>query len=116
MRNFKELIIWQRSMGLAEKVLESSKNYPSENRYDLTSQIIRSAVSIPSNIAEGSSRSSDREFTRFLEFSLGSANELETQLILSKVFDFLEPNQHETLLKDVIDNQKMIATFYRKVR
>src|SRR5262245_33204110 len=82
--DYRQLLVWQKSMDLAEKVYVQTASYPKEERYGLTSQMRRAAASIPSNIAEGQGRrSSDDEFIRFLQISLGSLCELETQLELS---------------------------------
>ena len=82
MRNFRELNIWKDSLLLAREIYKLTKGLPTEEKFGLVSQINRAAVSIPSNTAEGCSRSSDKDFKRFLELALGSAYELETQLIL----------------------------------
>lgn len=89
MRSHKDLNVWKNSMTLAEKIYRLTANFPKEEIYGLTSQIRRSAVSIPSNIAEGSARNSTKEFIQFLYIALGSAAELETQLILSNNLGFL---------------------------
>lgn len=78
MRNFKELKIWQKGFEVAVKSFKLTASFPKEEKYGITSQITRAAVSIPSNIAEGSSRSSEKDYNRFLELSLGSTFELET--------------------------------------
>jgi four helix bundle protein len=77
MKDFKKLNVWQKSMELVTFVYKVSKEFPVEEKYGLTSQITRSAISIPSNIAEGSSRFSERDYFRFLEIALGSAFELK---------------------------------------
>ena len=76
MKNFKNLKVWQKGIELVINVYKDSMKFPKEELYGLTSQIRRSAVSIPSNIAEGSGRNSDKEFNRFLDISLGSSFEL----------------------------------------
>jgi four helix bundle protein len=83
MKDFKKLNVWQKSMELVTSVYKISKEFPSEEKYGLTSHVTRSAVSIPSNVAEGSSRLSERDYFRFLEIALGSAFELETQLMIA---------------------------------
>jgi four helix bundle protein len=82
MRNFRELDIWNLSRGLVKEIYFLMKTMPDEEKYGLTSQIKRSVISIPSNIAEGCAKKSSKDFSRFLEISLGSCYELETQLIL----------------------------------
>src|SRR6187397_1770825 len=82
--DYRQLVVWQKSMDLAETVYIQTSSYPTEERYGLTSQMRRAAASIPSNIAEGQGRrSTDEEFVRFLLIALGSLCELETQLELS---------------------------------
>ncbi len=83
MRDFKKYDIWHLAMRIVNEVYTLSKSFPQEEKYGLTSQIKRSAVSIPSNIAEGCCRESDKAFKRFLEIAIGSAFELETQLIIA---------------------------------
>ncbi|PLX22308.1 MAG: diversity-generating retroelement protein bAvd family protein [Marinilabiliales bacterium] len=82
MKDFKKLNVWQKGIDLVTSIYKISKNFPSEEKYGLSSQITRAAVSIPSNIAEGSSRFSEKDYFRFLEIALGSAFELETQLMI----------------------------------
>ena len=82
MRNFRDLEVWNLSRGLVKEIYFLMKTMPDEEKFGLTSQIKRSAISIPSNIAEGCAKKSNKDFSRFLEISLGSCYELETQLIL----------------------------------
>ena len=86
--NHKDLDVWKESMVLAKEVYILTNSFPKEELYGITSQIRRSAVSIPSNIAEGAARSSDKEFIQFLYISLGSLAEMETQLLLALDFNF----------------------------
>lgn len=79
--NFKKMKIWEKAMNLCDVTFQITVNFPKSEIYSLTSQINRSAISVPSNIAEGSSRSSNKDFSRFLEISLGSLYELQTQII-----------------------------------
>jgi four helix bundle protein len=83
MHNFQDLKIWQRAMDIAEDTYILSADFPKEEKYDLTSQIRRSAISIPSNISEGAGRNTNGEFKNFLGIANGSSNELHTQLLLS---------------------------------
>ena len=86
--NHKDLDVWKESMVLAKEVYILTNSFPKEELYGLTSQIRRSVVSVPSNIAEGAPRSSDKEFIHFLYVPLGSLSEAETQLILSHDLGF----------------------------
>lgn len=89
MSGFKELKVWNLSMDLVQKVYQDTNAFPSNETYGLVSQIRRSAVSIPSNIAEGSSRSYAKEFIQFLYIAQGSLSELDTQLIISTRLGFI---------------------------
>jgi four helix bundle protein len=92
MRKFKELKIWQKGFDIALKSYKLTGYFPKEEKYGLASQITRASVSIPSNIAEGSSRSSEKDYNRFIEISLGSSFELKTQLLISQALNFGENN------------------------
>jgi four helix bundle protein len=92
--DYRQLVVWQKSMDLAEQIYRETTSLPREERYGLTSQLRRAATSIPSNIAEGQGRrSSDDEFVRFLQIALGSLCELETQVDLSRRLRLLSPEQ-----------------------
>lgn len=84
MDSYKDLIVWQKSMVLVENIYTVTKKLPSDERYGISSQLQRAAVSIPSNIAEGSKRSSRADFRQFCKIALGSAAEVETQLLIIK--------------------------------
>ena len=115
MHNFKELQIWKKSMKLSKDIYNSLDDLPGNEKFGLSSQIKRSVVSIPSNIAEGSSRSSNKDFNRFLQISLGSAFELETQLILAYEFKFIDKRVSERLLADLTEIQKIINGFIKSI-
>lgn len=103
---YENLKVWQLAMDLVVEVYELAKRFPREELYSLTDQIKRSAVSIPSNIAEGGSRHSNKEFVRFLYIALGSASELETQLLIVERIGYA---QTTSLLKDrLIPIKKML--------
>lgn len=112
MKNFKQLKIWQQGMGIVKQVYTIARFMPDEERYGLKSQMTRAAVSIPSNVAEGSSRFSDSDYRRFLEMSLGSSFELETQLLIVKDLE-LVPNSPEgsidRVLASIEEEQRMIS-------
>ena len=90
MKTHKVLNAWKESMNLAREAYRITKAFPNSEMYGLTSQIRRAAVSIPSNISEGAARNQKRDFIRFIQFSLGSLAELETQLILASDFGYLD--------------------------
>jgi len=89
MRNFRNLDVWKNGIELVKEVYQIAKLLPKNEEFGLKSQITRAAVSIPSNIAEGSARNSQIEFKRFLEIAMGSAFELETQLIIMEDQQFI---------------------------
>lgn len=97
-KGYQELVAWQKAMDLVEAVYRVTTALPSEERYGLTSQIRRAAVSIPSNIAEGHGRASPRDFGRFLEIALGSLAEVETQLQLSARLRLLPADSVQPIL------------------
>jgi four helix bundle protein len=84
MKNYKELNVWKKGVDLVKITYQLSKQFPSEEKFGLVSQMTRAAVSIPANIAEGSSRNSDKDYSRFLQIALGSAFELQTYFIIAK--------------------------------
>ena len=114
--NFRELTIWKDSMSFVKKVYLISANLPTEERFGFVSQINRSSVSIPTNIAEGSGRTTNKEFVRFLDIAISSSYELETQLILAEKFNYIS---NKTLLNEVFleieVESKMLNSFIKKV-
>lgn len=108
MHQFKELKVWQKSVELATEVYNSTNNFPSEEKFGITSQIRRSVISISSNIAEGAGRKTKKEFKLFLNYAYGSCSELETQLIISKNLGFLNPDSLPVLSESINEIQKMI--------
>ncbi|KAA5544025.1 four helix bundle protein [Adhaeribacter rhizoryzae] len=111
MHNFKELRVWQEAMELAKNVYLISTGFPTDEKFGLTSQVRRAAISIPSNIAEGAGRSSDKEFNHFLSIALGSAYELQTQVLLAESLGFVDNQKIEALLKDIELIQKRLFSF-----
>ena len=93
MGTYRDLLAWQKSIKLAKAVYQLTANYPSDERFGLTNQMRRCSISIPSNIAEGFGRGSDKELVQFLYISLGSSNELDTQLTLSYELSYISENQ-----------------------
>jgi four helix bundle protein len=116
MRNFKQLLIWQNGFQIAIKSIKAVSSFPKEEKYGISSQITRAAVSIPSNIAEGSSRTSMRDYNRFLEIALGSTFELETQLLIAEAVNFGDRDTRDEILKDIDEEQKMIMSFMSKLQ
>ena len=115
MRNFKELKIWQKGMDKAVNCYKIIAGFPKEEKFGLSTQLTRAAVSIPSNIAEGSSRTSSKDYNRFLEMSLGSSFEMETQLMIAEAVNFGEKEKRADLLKEIDEEQKMLMSFMSKL-
>lgn len=108
MRDFRKLEVWKDAVQLCTSIYSLSDNLPKEEKFGLQSQIRRSAVSIPSNIAEGCSRRTSKDFARFLDIALGSSFELETQLIISIELAFLEKKSTIKLKEQLTILQKRI--------
>ena len=115
MRNFKQLLIWQKGFQIAVKSFQLTSAFPKEEKFGLTTQLTRAAVSIPSNIAEGSSRTSSKDYNRFLEISLGSSFEMKTQLMIAEAVNFGEKEKRDELLKEIDEEQKMLMSFMSKL-
>ena len=116
MHNLKELKIWKKAIDLTIDVYKATENFPKEEKYGLTSQTRRSAVSVPSNIAEGAGRNSDKEFSHFLGISNGSSYELQTQLIISNKLNLLSDTTVEPLLYRIDEIQKMNYGFQKTLK
>ena len=116
MTNFRTLKIWQVGMELVKDIYQLSGLLPGEEKYGLKSQLTRAAVSIPSNIAEGCSRSSKRDFKRFLEVALGSAFELETQLVLVLELKLVKNKESiKNIIGRLEEEQKMINGYIKRL-
>ena len=116
MHRYKELKVWQESVGLVTEIYKATQSFPSEERFGLTSQIRRSAVSIPSNISEGAARNSKNEFNQFLGISLGSTAELETQLIIANNLKYL-PEEKLLSFSSIIEAiQKMLFNLQKTLK
>ena len=108
-RDFRELVVWQRAMELVELVYRVTSRFPKEEQYGLTSQLRRAAVSIPSNIAEGQGRSTTRDFLNFLAIAKGSLNELETQILISERLGYLNEQSRSPLLHLITEVARIIS-------
>lgn len=113
-QGYKDLIVWQRAMELAEAVYALTTYFPAEERYGITSPMRRSAVSIPSNIAEGSKRIGEKEFRQFLAIAFGSGSELETQIELSQRLKLGKPSDYTRASSLLDECMKMLSTMLRK--
>ncbi|MDY3068429.1 MAG: four helix bundle protein [Parabacteroides sp.] len=116
MRNHKNLIVWQKSIKLVKRLYEVTNTFPKDEIYGITSQMRRSAVSIPSNIAEGFARSHDKELLHFLYISLGSASELETQLIICREINYLSAELFKEMMEMNSEVIRMLSSLIGKRR
>ena len=112
MRNFRNLSIWNKGMEITKLVYSIVSEMPAYEKFALQNQIIRSAVSIPSNIAEGCGKSSDKDFKRYLEIALGSAYELETQLILVNEIHKIDT---QVIIDKILEEEKMLVSLINKL-
>lgn len=108
---YEKLIFWQKSMDLVEIIYKITNNFPQNEQFGLTLQMRRCSVSIPSNIAEGSKRNSDKDFYHFLTISFGSGAELETQLQIAKRLNFINEKEYQEINSLLSEIMKMINKF-----
>lgn len=116
MRNFRELKIWQKGMDIVVEVYKLTSLLPAEEKFGLKSQLQRAAISIPSNIAEGCGRGTEADFKRFLEFAIGSAFEIETQLTAVDRLNLIDNNRIHPVLQMISEEQKMLNSFISSVK
>lgn len=115
--SYQDLLIWQKGIVLVVRVYKLVKSFPQEELYALTSQIKRAAVSIPSNIAEGYGRNTDKSFSYFVDISRGSLNELETQLIIAKELEFITDfDLYKEIILLIEEEAKMINSFSKTLK
>jgi four helix bundle protein len=116
MTSHKELKVWQKGIELVKMIYSATDSFPKAELFGLTSQIRRSAVSIPSNIAEGAGRNSDKELIHFLYITLGSASELETQIIIAKELSFLEKDKSNEIQERILEIIKMTSSLVKSIK
>ncbi len=114
-QSYRELEVWQVSMDLANQIYDITEAFPKNELYGLTSQIRRAAISIPSNIAEGSARTGTKELLHFINISRGSLAELETQLILSERRKYTDSETLKNLLATTVKIGKMLTRLYQSI-
>lgn len=116
-KSYRELFIWQKGIKIVVLVYKVTKCFPKEEIYALTSQLKRASVSIPSNIAEGFGRQTDKSFNHFLNIARGSLNEIETQLIIAKELEFISDNNLFNEIMFLIEEEsKMIHSFSKNLK
>ncbi|UWX66022.1 four helix bundle protein [Empedobacter stercoris] len=116
MRTHKDLDVWKLSIDFVTVIFTITKGFPKEEQFGLTNQIRRAAVSVPSNIAEGAGRKSDKEFLQFLYISLGSVQEIDTQILISLNLNYLTKSEYEILLIKLDQISKMLSGLIKSVK
>lgn len=116
MKNYKKLKVWSNGMEIVFAIYELAKQLPIEERFGLRSQLTRAAISIPSNIAEGSAKSSSKDYNRFLEIALGSAFELETQILIVDHLGFADKDLCGKIFDALDQEQKMLIGLMNKIQ
>jgi four helix bundle protein len=114
-KSYKDLIVWEKAIEMVLQVYKIVSIFPSEERYALTSQIRRSAVSVPSNIAEGHSRQHSAEFRQFICIALGSLAELDTQLIIAEKLQYIRKEELMLITERIVELRKMLFTIGKKL-
>jgi four helix bundle protein len=114
-KDFHELKVWQKAHQLTLAVYQITAPFPREELYGLTSQLRRSAASIPANLAEGCGRNGDAEFARFCSIALGSASELEYHLLLARDLKLIQPRDYEELAARVTELKRMLTALFQKL-
>ena len=114
-QTFRELRVWQKAIELVKEIYKSTQEFPEQERYGLSSQIRRSAVSIPSNIAEGFKRRFSREQKQFLNVALGSCAELETQIVIARQLDYLKTDKEQALMEILNHICAMLVNMYKRI-
>lgn len=116
MRDYRKLGVWEKAHLLALEVYTATKGFPEAERFGLSAQMRRCAVSVPSNIAEGCGRGTDADFARFVRIAAGSANELEYQCLLSRDLFYLSPDQADALMARCSEVRRMLSGLLSKLR
>lgn len=112
-KSYQDLLVWQKGMSIVENVYMATRNFPSDEQFGLTSQLRRCAVSVPSNIAEGYGRGTQKSYVNFLKIARGSLLELETQMLISERLGFYDGQM--SILNDIEEESKMLNSLIKKV-
>ena len=113
MRDYKKLTVWQKSYDFGIHLYSDTKNFPKEELYGLTSQVRRSSISIPLNIAEGSRRSTDKDYRSFIHIAYGSCAELEVQIMYAKDLTYIDTETCLNLLEEISQISRMLNSFIK---
>jgi four helix bundle protein len=116
MKDFRTLTVWQKSHNLAVMIYQNTKTFPKEELYGISSQLRRAIVSIPTNIAEGCGRGSDKDFAKFAQIAVGSASESEYLILLSNELNYIEKDVSEQLIEKVCEIKRMLTSLIKNLR
>ncbi|MBI9017903.1 MAG: four helix bundle protein [Phycisphaerae bacterium] len=115
MNTYRDLIVWQKSMDMVKHIYHATKRFPEDERFGLTNQIRRAAVSVPSNIAEGYGRNSTQDYVRFLRMATGSLYEIQTQLEIARCENYLAFESYDNIANLLIEIEKMLVSLTKKI-
>jgi four helix bundle protein len=115
LRNYRDLLVWQKSYQICLQVYRATRKFPSDERYGLTAQMRRAAVSVPSNIAEGYSRSTTGDYLRSLRFAYASNSELETQMMLACDLEYIEHDEYGKLAEGIREVERMMKALMKSL-
>jgi four helix bundle protein len=115
-RNYRDLLAWQKAMALVKSVYEVTREFPRTERFTLTDQVRRAAISVPSNVAEGQARRSPREFAHYVRLALGSLAELDTQLVIARELGYVNGSASEAVEAQVVEVRKMLNGLLSSLR
>lgn len=116
MQGFRNINAWEQAHRLVKKLYKKTESYPTTERYRIVDQLLRAAISVPTNIAEGSSRGSDADFARFLNFAIASASETEYLLLLSSELGLISEAEHQEFSDEIINIRKMLINLLKKLK
>ena len=116
MQDFRNLKVWEKSHLVTIDIYKLTKSFPKQELYGLTSQLRRSASSIPTNLAEGCGQGSDAQMARYVQISIGSASEVEYQLVLSKDLGYIQDSKYQELNRDINEIKRMLIALLKKLK
>lgn len=116
MGNFRELKVWEKGHRMTLGIYKATRKFPRDELYGLTSQIRRSCVSVPANIAQGYGRGSDPDLARFLQIAAGSASELEYHILLANELGLIENREYKGLAREIPEVKRMLTAFIQKLK
>jgi len=115
MRDFRTYTVWQQSHKLVLAMYKLTKDFPSDEKFGIISQLRRASTSIPTNFAEGCGKNSEKEFARYLSIAYGSTSEVDYLMLLSKDLDYISPNDYESTKTEIVSIQKQLYVLIQKL-